>query len=326
MPTTDQTDDTKNVSEQALGALLDIIKNASAPELWEAQTILLRRLALQGDVIASRIPAPRNISEIGGYLNLLGELGQGEMRAQMLASTLGVAGPNPPLGWTPSAPPRPLVSLANDRPEGAAQPSIPLTFTTRADFAPALMAALGVLHDKGGALPLLASNPGLPPALPGVPAPTDALPYLGRALDVVPAAALRDADVDPIALARPQGTTQPFGLVARAAASGGGVPVPASDWDALVCDASACTTVTAHAAFVPLAPILAAAGFYASATVPTSSASLAWARLTNVTGLVVGVTKLGDELSLSYRTGDILASVFATRLHHVWNGTAFVAP
>ena len=50
-------------------------------------------LALQGDVIQSRIPAPRNITEIGGYLNLLQTLGQAEMRTQTLAGALGVAGP-----------------------------------------------------------------------------------------------------------------------------------------------------------------------------------------------------------------------------------------
>jgi len=62
------------LEEQAVAALLDVIKTASSPEIAQAQSLLLRRLALEGDVVGSRIPAPRNITEIGGYINLLGDL------------------------------------------------------------------------------------------------------------------------------------------------------------------------------------------------------------------------------------------------------------
>ena len=41
------------------------------------------------------IPPPLNITEIGGYLNLLQELGQEEIRSGAVASALGVAGPPP---------------------------------------------------------------------------------------------------------------------------------------------------------------------------------------------------------------------------------------
>ncbi|HPI74898.1 MAG TPA: hypothetical protein PLZ01_15900, partial [bacterium] len=85
-------------------SLLELFQQAHNPDLCEAQNILLRRLALQGDVVGSRVPAPQNITEIGGYLNLLRESKQEEMLAQVLAGILGVAGPNPPLGWTPPRP------------------------------------------------------------------------------------------------------------------------------------------------------------------------------------------------------------------------------
>ena len=68
-------------------ALTEVIKGATSPEIQSAQAMLLRRLATQGDVIPSRIPAPRNITEVGGYLNLLETLGETRMRRDMLGST-----------------------------------------------------------------------------------------------------------------------------------------------------------------------------------------------------------------------------------------------
>src|SRR5690349_10449798 len=91
--------------EKVLDTLLDIVRYGGSRDAAEAQAIMLRRLALQGDVVSSRIPAPRNISEVGGYVNLLQTLQQPELEGQMLAAALGVAGPNPPPGWAVSAPP-----------------------------------------------------------------------------------------------------------------------------------------------------------------------------------------------------------------------------
>ena len=47
--------------------------------------------------MGSRIPPPRNVSEIGGYFNLLSSLNETTMREQALAGILGVAGPAQPL-------------------------------------------------------------------------------------------------------------------------------------------------------------------------------------------------------------------------------------
>ncbi len=191
--------DPGSLEEQALTALLDVIRAGSTPEAVQAQALMLRRLALQGDVVGSRVPAPRNISEIGGYINLLTDLGEPDVRTQMLASLLGVSGPNVPLSGFSGQPALSWVVMPNDRPQGTAQPSIPLSISVRSDFAPALQAALKTLHDQGCTLPLLSQARALPMAVPGAPPLDDPLPYIGRALDVVPTAALVDPDVDPVA-------------------------------------------------------------------------------------------------------------------------------
>ena len=311
--------------DQFVNALLDIVKSASSPDVFQAQMMLLRRLALEGSVIPSRIPAPKNISEVGGYINLLATLSEPAMREQMLAGALGVAGPNPPLGWLASAPPLAFISLPNDRPDGPSQPSIPLAFSVRSDFAAALQQGLKALHDQGCQLPLQSNLYPLPPSIPGAQPPDDALPYLGRTLDVVPATALSDPANDPLALARATGSSDPYKPVARVL-SPGPVPVTPANWDALKCDATQCSPVTINnGSYVPAGPILAGAGFYqlSPPPQPSSATSTAWAHFTNVTGLVTGVTKLGDELSLLYGASDIAVSVFAGGLNWVWNGTKF---
>jgi|SRR5579859_7741453 len=71
--------------------------------------------------------------------------------------------------------------------------------------------------------------------------------------------------------------------------------------------------------------ILALAGFYPASPVPVpvNISSHSWARLTNITGLVAGTTRLRDELTLLYRQDQIVSSVFAAMLDWVWNGSAF---
>ena len=78
-----------------LASLSDVIKRATSPDVQAAQALLLRRLAVEGDVIPSRLPSPRNITEMGGYLNLVTQLGRDDLRAQMLAALLGVRRPQP---------------------------------------------------------------------------------------------------------------------------------------------------------------------------------------------------------------------------------------
>ena len=307
-------------------SLVHILRSASSPDALEAQNIILRRIALQGDVIGSRIPPPRNISEIGGYVNLLGTLNQPEMRAQTLAAILGVAGPSEPLGWVSNDQPLAFVSLTNDRPSGRAQAALSLTFLARSDFSAAIQSVVETLHLQGCALPI-AGGPAitLPPAHAGSTPPADALPYLGRTLDVAAVTALVDPHTDPLALVRPSGSSAPFAIAATVLSAAS--PVAPASYDVLVCTATACTPVpVATGRYVPIAPLLASAGFYPPSPLPqpTSQASADWARFTNITGLVPGVTKLGDELALLYNWGSINHSAFASALHWTWNGTAFV--
>jgi hypothetical protein len=288
--------------------------------------MVLRRLALQGDIVGSRIPSPRNISEIGGYINLLTNLKQPEMRAQMLAGILGVAGPSQPLGWGDDTPALAFVNLPNDRPAGQAQASLPLTFVVRSDFCDALQSVLDTLHQRGCALPFF-SPPvqTLPRANPGAFAPDDALPFLGRTLHLATTAALVNPSTDALVLARSQGSSERFQIAAQVLMSAT-ISVSPGNYEALQCDAASCSTVSLqNAQLVSVAASMANAGFYPASPlpIPSSSAPTGWARLTNTTGLAPGVTKLGDELGLLYKWSAINHSVFAGALNRVWNGTVF---
>jgi IPT/TIG domain len=311
---------------QLVNSIVDILKTASSPGAIEARNMILRRIALQGDVIGSRIPPPKSISEIGGYMNLLEIIKQPEMRAQALAGILGVAGPSQPLGWVSNDQPLAFVTLANDRPAGPAQPTISLTFLVRSDFSGAFQAALNAFHQQGCALPI-SGQPAvtLPPAMPGALPPVDVLPYLGRTIDLAPAAALTNPQIDALALVRAQGSGNPFQVASRVL-SPGIVPVVPANYGALQCTAASCSIVAiAGGQYVPVAPILATAGFYPAAPLPqpTSLGSTTWARFTNITGLLPGVTKLGDELSLLYGWSTINHSIFAGALQWVWDGAKF---
>ena len=105
--------------------------------------------------------------------------------------------------------------------------------------------------------------------------------------------------------------------------------VTAADWELWTCDASACTQSTVNDTFVQLTPVLNAAGWYQVTPLgaPTSLGEPGgWHRWTNTTGLVAGVSTVGDELRLLHSTGAISASSIRERVEWVWDGTAFVAP
>ena len=317
------------LTSQIVGSLISLIQANNSPDAAAAQSILLRRLALQGDVVGSRIPAPRNITEIGGYFNLLEKLGETAMREQALAGALGVAGPIPSLTMLD---PQPLsmVSTTNDRPAGPAQPSLPLSVQVRSDFLAGLLDALNQAHAAHAAIPFVGpTSLILPPGGPAASLPADPLPWLGRVLTLAPAAALRTPTSDPLVLARKTGTADAFALMANVL-SPGGVPVPGDDYDALQVDGTGTTvspvTLPTGINLLALAPLLAGAGFYPASPLPApaSPTDTGWARLANVTGLVAGKTTLGDELSLLYPPSVIAASAFAPALGYTWDGIDFV--
>src|SRR3954452_20979335 len=121
--------------QSIVDAMVEALGKATSPEVMQAQVLMLQRLATQGDIVPSRIPAPRNITEIGGYLNLLED--EPELRAQFLASVLGVAGPTPLPGAETSGPPLFFFTRTNDRtpPTPAQVAAIPVELTIRSDFA-----------------------------------------------------------------------------------------------------------------------------------------------------------------------------------------------
>src|SRR5262245_19369019 len=117
--------------QNVMDAIVELIRSGVRPDVLEAQRLLLQRLANQGDVFPSRVPAPRNITEVGGYLNLLEAAGQLDTRASAVASALGVAGPAQQSAALSGAVPVGFVDIANDRPAGAVQASIPPLLTLR---------------------------------------------------------------------------------------------------------------------------------------------------------------------------------------------------
>lgn len=291
--------------EQAIAAILE---QTSSPEAQQLRHLMMRRIALAGDVTDSRLPAPRNITELGGYLNLLESIGHTALRERMLASLLGVALPEAEHPLPAEGPPLFFAERANDRPACAQQPTFALMHTVRSDFAAALDGVTDALRRAGGALPLLAPVRRLPPA--GSRAAWDALVLTGRTLELAPTAALLDPQQDPLLVAPPQVLARVAGASAPEAALT--VCVQRDDGTALV-EVRACA--------VPLAPLMAAAGWTRAA-----ASAADWSRWTNVSGLVPGRTTLGDELSLLYSAGELAASALRERLGDVWNGRAFVAP
>jgi hypothetical protein len=328
--------DTTAATEQAfagvMNALVELMRAGARPDVLEAQRLLLQRLASQGDVFPSRIPLPRNITEVGGYLNLLERAGQFDMRLSAMASALGVAGPAAAAGQT-GAVPVGFVDVANDRPAGPIQPSIPLLLSIRADFHAPFLAALQVLHASACLLPLRAPRATLPASQPGAtPTSLDAsavMAALGRTLEAFPETVLIDSAVDALAIARLETpATDPFRLVAREL--DGGTLVAEASWVAK--RASSSTVVDdppAPRRYLDVAPIMQAAGWVhpEPLALPASRTDRGTlVRFVNLTGLVAGESTLGGELELLYAPVAIGRSAFAPVLAWSWDGTTFVRP
>ena len=314
-------------------ALVELMRTAVRPDVLEAQRVLLQRLAYQGDVFPSRIPPPRSITEVGGYLNLLQDLGQDEVRAGAVASALGVAGPPPGATGLGGVLPVGFVELANDRPEGPAQASIPPSVDRTGRLPRAAAPGAADIRASGCALPLRAPRPQLPALQAGATATSvdmdAALAALGRTLEVFPGTVLVDPAVDPLVVARlATPATSPIVLTAREL--DGGTAVPEQSWVAKRASATAVVDdPSASLRLLEVAPIMAAAGWIHPTPVvaPTSLAERGTLVLfVNLTGLVAGETTLGAELGLLYPPAAIARSAFATVAGSVWDGSAFVAP
>lgn len=311
-------------TDKMVDALIGVLDKTISPETADAQSLLLQRLVTSGDVIPSRIPAPKNITEIGGYLNLLESLGADDLREQVLAAVLGVSGPLPAAGF-PTGPTLHFAAVTNQRPVGDSQPAIPLTVRVRADLESGLTSALTEIAEHGATLPLLGAPVGLPP-VGDEEDDNDAMAAIGRLVRVVPATALADPDVDPVAVARPTAGGD-LRVVSRVIddTAPRAADVIAADWDAFTCDAAACATSTDSRRYLEVEPILAAVGWHhpVPADPVTSTDQGEWDRFRNVGGLIVGESRFEDELRLLWTSEQITASSLRDRLDATWDGQRF---
>jgi hypothetical protein len=61
-------------NDALMGALSKILESEASEETREIKNTILRRIAEESEVKPSRIPAPLNITEVGGYINLLEQI------------------------------------------------------------------------------------------------------------------------------------------------------------------------------------------------------------------------------------------------------------
>lgn len=314
-------------------ALVELIRSGVRPDVLEAQRVLLQRLSMQGDVFPARIPAPLNITEVGGYLNVLERAGLADLRSSAVAGALGIAGPAIGGETLAGAVPVGFVNVPNDRSAGAAQASIPPLLSVRADFHAPLMSAIATLHAAGTALPLRAPRASLPASLPGATSTSldneVVLASLGRRLSVFPGTLLVDPAADPVAIARPESPAdEAFRLVARELDGSGNVAE--ASWVARRASSNAVVDdAAAPRRYLEVAPILAAAGWihpepFVAATNLSQRGTLA--EFVNFTGLITGETTLGEELALLYAPSAIARSALSAFTSRVWDGSEFVAP
>ena len=72
--------------------IADILAQETKEEVKALKLRALQRIVEETDVRPTRIPAPQNITELGGYYNLLAKLEKEkiEMRIKLIASALGL--------------------------------------------------------------------------------------------------------------------------------------------------------------------------------------------------------------------------------------------
>ena len=89
-------DNTYNV---VAAALAELIKSEASEDVQALKLALLRRIVDETEVKPTRMPAPMNITEIGGYYNLMEQAVQNRadlqekrinMQLSMIASALGL--------------------------------------------------------------------------------------------------------------------------------------------------------------------------------------------------------------------------------------------
>ncbi len=77
-----------NIDYQELAAKL--VEQETSEEMMKLRQLIMLRIAMEGDIKSSRIPVPQNITEVGGYYNLLAKQKEKTMMRQLISSALGL--------------------------------------------------------------------------------------------------------------------------------------------------------------------------------------------------------------------------------------------
>ncbi|MEO1171631.1 MAG: hypothetical protein AAFX94_06225 [Myxococcota bacterium] len=316
-------DSNESTADAITSTVLELLKTPDDPALAEAQALLARRIATSSALSAARIPPPQNITEVGGYLNLLEAAGEDTLRLQAVAGALGLAGPMD-TPFRPGGPDIGFASIDGLRITSQAQAAAPPTIEVRADFSGPLETVLTRVRGLGLELPLLSTRSPLPAYDQPITDQDALMELIGRRLRIAPSTALIDPTTDGVLVANgASGIEVHLRRVDDGAAQA--ADVAEVTLDTFICSDTECSplSLTSHAE--PLAPLLAVAGWFPGprSAPQTLSTPGAWDSFYNATGLVVGETTYGDELSRIFTGPQIAASGARHRLGAVWNGTEF---
>lgn len=81
---------TANSSANYQALVNKLLEMETSAQMQKIRQLMLLRTALESDVRPTRMPAPKNITELGGYYNLLRKMNQQNMMRQMVASAVGI--------------------------------------------------------------------------------------------------------------------------------------------------------------------------------------------------------------------------------------------
>jgi len=78
----DSSEENYDVPEDIVTLAARLLQQETSPEVQKIKLDILRRIATESDIKPARIPAPMNITEIGGYINLMMRLKKEESLQQ----------------------------------------------------------------------------------------------------------------------------------------------------------------------------------------------------------------------------------------------------
>ena len=67
-----------------------MLMQEASEEMLRIRQLILLRTAMEGEIKNSKIPPPLNITEVGGYYNLLAQQNEQIMLRQLVSSALGL--------------------------------------------------------------------------------------------------------------------------------------------------------------------------------------------------------------------------------------------